>query len=644
MTMKSSGETEPRFLQRLSNAAVTLVSAPWGTLTSFMADLIDSDERLRSAETFGDRLVGFVTLPWRLLLAAGTFILFSWASTRSVAAFVFGAPAIIATVGYFGAVFAADMLRGEARMVEINTSYYDHHTANSPNHPEWAEIFGRRLVEENPDQPNFKYMLAQSLERMGDVEEAEELMNVIAPVQRQGFGPAHLWLANRLTNQVNLLDMVEKGEVGEDQLDIKLDTEALPDELEAIAFQHYQHALNAMPERIQPRFQIARMYELRADRIGEGDPEFIDNLRQSANFYQFCADKSLDFIDAGNPDRQTREEHYFKIVARPSYARLRVRLSKADPQNVSFQEVKAEIDKQINGLLPGVRLTAAEDYRLWLSMIDSALAVDDYRRAAEIVQAGDEAAQTARTKAILKQQAARILVIQAQRIKNLHDRRNYTTRLRVLCESVVNNPRNAEAYVMLLDFIGREAPIEDPSNIPEDHVPVNLDWLSSQGAGSRYSGVIQALVGMHLISQGEVVRGQKNWEIGAQFDRNARLYIHQLLSAAAFRKQDKFSQVNEMLAVAIELFSESAELYFTRGELFKSQGNFEDAIIDYEDYLKSHPEDFRALQVVKLCYRQLNDDDRVIEYDGKIDEALQKYNERDRARATKIIERITADF
>ena len=136
-----------------------LLSAPWRTLRRFVRDLVEADERLRDTESWSSRLLAVITLPARLLWGFILFMVHAWASSREGFAFLRGLPALAVAGGFFVALVLADFVYNEARMVAANTGYYQYHAQKSPQHPEWSEMFARKLTEIKPEDPLQKFLL-----------------------------------------------------------------------------------------------------------------------------------------------------------------------------------------------------------------------------------------------------------------------------------------------------------------------------------------------------------------------------------------------------------------------------------------------------------------------------------------------------
>lgn len=63
-----------------------------------------------------------------------------------------------------------------------------------------AIICYERLMRLAPDRADFRFVTALVLEQLGKAEHAEALVRSVAPSNRGGYPPAHLWMARRMVN------------------------------------------------------------------------------------------------------------------------------------------------------------------------------------------------------------------------------------------------------------------------------------------------------------------------------------------------------------------------------------------------------------------------------------------------------------
>lgn len=615
--------------QRLIAACSLLVSAPVETLRRFFQDLVNGDERLRNADGFADFGLGLLTLPIRLVSGCFNFAVFSWASTRSGLAFLLGVPSVVCIMGYLGGIWASDILRSPPKMLAINEAYFQMNTEKWPDKPEFAEIFARRLVAENPDENEYKYSLALTLDRAGEEVDAMKIMNHLAPIDRAGFGKAHLWLANRRLGEViGSQDAVEGQELVQ------------PDEL---ALQHFELARQSLPDtNIEPLVQLASIYESYSAQRANDDPKKLEYLTLADDYYQKVVKENFDFeaIDQGTPEAIKQNALQIQSI-RPA-TRVRMKLAEMKPEEYSKELLKQQVKSQIDKLTTMVKLRQAENTSWWAILIYTKLELDDYAGAMEIVTTALQNANLDETKQRLIEMAADIQIRQATSIKGLSEKANYANRFLALSNAVSNKSKNNVLFLLLLDFVAE--PRRDPKITELEAVPINADWLRSMGVGSKSTGLVHALVGIGMMSEGNFVEGRKNWEIGSSFDPRTSDYINSLLRTAAREPQPRFSNLLDMMTLAIEMFSKKPELYFTRGSYLKELKRFDEAIIDFEYCCKVAPNDFSALEVLRLSYKAIENSEKELETQLRIESILSTMDDQMRKRATMIMSQISERF
>lgn len=626
---KNSSDLDPSFFGRFGVALKTVFTAPVNVLMSFWTNLREADERLSDSEGTGDYLIGLLTLPWRLLVGCFSFVVFSWASTRSGVAFILGMPAVLGMAGLFFPVLISDMVRSPETMEGINEAYFRLNVEKRPEHPEWAEIFARRLVEENPTEPRFKFMLASVLDKGEHGIEAKQIMQHLAPPDVASYGPAHLWQANKL--------------IGDMELDEKLSN---PD---PGALRQFELAKKAMPESIEPDFQLARMYELYASRFDESNPDYLQNLELANEHYDQVLNRDLDLGGMNSGISSEREASLIRVIAIEPAIRVKVKLSKIQPEVYKPEAVKNYVYATINQLLPAVKLRSANNPAWWRILINCALEIEDYQKTEEIIKAGQAASTNPAAKGVIRQMAASTLVIQAKRIKDFTDQRLYNLRLKVLCQAISINSNDPDAYPMLLEFIGDEEQPDQQVGVGVDGaveraVPLRIDWLRSQGAGTKYSGVINALIGIHEIANGDVAIGRKNWQIGEEFDPRTKVHISKMLLALNRPKSPKLPNMIDMMTLAIEMFADIPELYFVRATYLKSNQRFEEAIVDYEQYFRARPSDYGAAKSLSLCYEKTGNEEKREEFDNEVESILAQMDESQLRRARQILKKAEDSF
>lgn len=669
---------EPSLISRIIKAVGQLVRAPIEVLSEFLSDVVDSDQTIRNSHSSSERISAWLTLPWRMVVAMFTFLLFSWSSTRSASAFFLGIPALAVLGGYVGALFAADMIYGEAKTVAANEAYYQFHSKNLAEHPEWSGIFARRLVELKPTSNRYKYMLADALDRSGEPDRAMNLMYSISPLEAPGYVPGHSWLADKLLKQLS--QRIKNAELlGEEPSQI---TDPEFQRNDQWALRHLLLAVNEdragdvqpqdaeqqaadgddetggdeggddrkEPDFLEPRrlgdadvgklpnFNLGRYYYQKALLVEKDSGEYFDWLKKS----------EAQFGIVVNDDDATRTK--FGLDSLQPWTKIRLELAEKFPADYDRKETQRIIENRLDTLFVMTKTRFQNSAFLWQVMARTALELEDYERVQAILRTGLELTTDQETNVRLRSSLASAQVAIAKRIKNLNRRANYRARLQVLCQAVGNNSSDRMAYSMLLDFIGgEETPVDPetgvaivPDNVgdPEQFVPVRLRWLLAEGAGSRYGGIIYAMVGLHKISNGDVLVGRKNWRVGDELNDRVQDNISFLLDVAAKEKEGKFENMLDMITLAIEMFAEKPQFYLTRGNFLKSKQRFDEAVSDFQHFVDAYPDNPIARQQLKFCYERMGEQEKAAAEGEVIDRLLSEQTELERLQSEQILSRL----
>ena len=592
-----------------------LLSAPWRTLRRFVRDLVEADERLRDTESWSSRLLAVITLPARLLWGFILFMVHAWASSREGFAFLRGLPALAVAGGFFVALVLADFVYNEARMVAANTGYYQYHAQKSPQHPEWSEMFARKLTEIKPDDPLQKFRLGVALDRGGQSFEALDIMSSLAKLDddEPGFGQPHLWLANR---------MLKQEAEGQQQAE---------QEQQAIA--HLEAALDSEADSLEARVELAKLYQRQADRLPEGDEKILPLLE--------LVDQSLQAV------MQDEEAIYYRVVSMVPSVKVRLQLAELDPENYKLNAEKRRVADMIDGWMPLAKRRFPDEIFLWQSLVASAVEIKDNKKALDIIRAGMELDTETQTKKQLEQLAARAFLVFARDVDDVSQRESYRRRLGAICRAIRFNPGEKAAYAMLLDYIStpnKATPNEELGDRVGQRVevPQEIRWLQEEALNPDLSGVLYALIGMQKISVGDISGGRKSWSIGQQRESQTQTYIFQLLDVAAGLDDGRFDNMHDMITLAIELFPEQPAFYVTRGIFLKNQKRYEEAIVDLKYVAQRSPEDVVINQQLKFCYEKIGDEEGAAEQARLIEERLAEQDLQQRQQSEQLLQRLEA--
>lgn len=144
------------------------------------------------------RLLGILLWPLyslRLMLEAGLNMIGQWFISRpwhlagTALPCLVVAMAIGMTVGSGWRVSKSDICHRNAVAAQEATAQGDLKT---------AEFCFRKQLQLNPDHPEPRFSLGLIAAKRGDMVRAQELISPLAPVDAEGYGPAHLWVADRM--------------------------------------------------------------------------------------------------------------------------------------------------------------------------------------------------------------------------------------------------------------------------------------------------------------------------------------------------------------------------------------------------------------------------------------------------------------
>jgi len=158
-----------------NRSIVDILLSPFRAVKDWIGDAISGDDGFRDRDGFS--IVKFLTFPLRLLWGFLVFMVQAWTTSRNGIAFLRGLPAfgILAFTPFL--VWAFNTY---AKQVSLGPTlgYHQMHLRNEA----WddAKMFAKKLVELRPDSKQYKYMLAEDYDRVGDNGEATRIMQYLA--------------------------------------------------------------------------------------------------------------------------------------------------------------------------------------------------------------------------------------------------------------------------------------------------------------------------------------------------------------------------------------------------------------------------------------------------------------------------------
>lgn len=581
-------------------------------------DLITGDdEPIRSDDR--NPIVGFITLPFRLMWGFAVFMVQAWTSSRNGIAFLRGLPALsIMAITPFLVWF----FNNYERQITIGPSlgYHQMHVRNKVH--DRALVFSKKLVELRPDSVEFKYSLAEDIARNGDRGEATRLMQFLAgdtdvepvavgednvtsddgtndggtsddgtedpesenPDEPKRYAAAHIWLSQQLIRRQRL-----------EGFDETRNTEAMA---------HLQAAIAVEPSNIRAQANLVDLFLTRARSLEEGSTDYIDNLEK--------ARESLEGM--------TGYRNFFRmeqILAMPQLVDVCMKLGDEDGARRALNTASSKVTR-LASLNP-------EIYEIWLSLVQSAVAMKNYDQADEFIQTGYQTVQTEDTRRKIMQLASIVHIKNADDFKDISTEENFRSRLFALCKAIASNPRDVNIYDRLVDYIDTEE-TETESDV----------WLRNATGDCPIPGMVHILIGTRELLRGDVAGGQTSWDIAQHQFGSTEFVTHRLLSVA-IKKEPKFGE-GKLVDIALELFPDQFMLYETRGAIRKGRGLYPEAIEDFEVVHGKMSELITVHKYLEECYRQVGNTEKAAYHAQRLQEILSKFDDKQRERYEEVLD------
>ncbi len=556
--------------------------------------MLETDDSMNLDRSLVSRLISVLNYPLRLLFAFFSFMIQQWALNRSLSAFLYAAPVMGIVVVFGIAVWTTNFLK-ETRSVGTSQGYFKAMQELHPDNPENANMFAVKLVELKPENDSFKYQLGLSREHCDDMRGALDIMQHIAPDDEAGYAAAHVWLSQYyLRSQFLGLSEAERN---------------------SKAATHFDHALSLLPNDSASwhawrtaLLSRAAYYELQAKKTPKDSPERVKNLKLAISDLKTLVEGEL-----------SAEQ----IQAVPILSRLY--------KEIGDEKSASSVLNRVFDIIPIAR-DNPEKYWIWLTLVRCAVQMQDYDLALKIIREGSQLAKSPEVRKSIVSLASEVVLDDANRYSDLTDRFQYKMRLNRLCDAIRYHPRNRAIYLELCKFIASQS-----------NPDFNEKWLNDsvvEASNPSGAGIVHVLVGVHLIAQGNVLEGQKHWRIAEQQFPNTQFVVNNVIDVAATEFPNDFSNMMDMITLAIELFPDQPLLYQTRGMYLKQQGRYQDAVSDFLTASKELPKLLSLHKYLIECYEQLGQANRVVEHKTIIESILSQLDSDQRKSVEASMERL----
>ena len=578
------------------------IGSPFRTIKLFVEDLSRIDDRLRD-DSIGVRLLALAIMPFQLLGGFLSIMVQNWPTSRSGFAAILGLPAFCTLIGLLGAWTLADKFRSNTVRISTNQSYLSLNLKNfnatnnlartarglekeslqdqAKEFAKSALVFGQKLVELDPEDLKLKYQLGTLQAGNDNIVAANDTMMSIAPDDEQGYVEAHLWRARFLARDKKA-----------DELKANL----------GLIEKHLAMATAADKDSLAGKAQLANTYMEYANLLEEKSEERLEFLEKADEvFREVITDETESKVN-----RSTKLN-----ILRPSVL-ARKQLEALDPEKYSVDTEVDRVKNQITSLLKIAVRYYPDSLQLWELLINSAGEIRQFEFAVEIADQGIRVSETIETKQGLLRTKALTLRKAAVSINKFDDFEMYKKRFFYLCEAVRANPTDPINYILLLEFIGKENEKPDIQIARElglaesgDAVPIKLDWLRRACLETKYTGVLNTMIGIHEFHLGDNQAAITSWTVAQQFTPSSRDFIGRVLEFHFVSKRDKLDNFEVMITEFLKVFPEMTRIRALRGAYYYDKKEFLKAIDDFQAALESNPKDLALHHRIKTCYQYL---------------------------------------
>ncbi len=143
------------------------------------------------------RLIRWTRLFWYPLAALGGFV-HAWLSTRSFRQLLWGLPVFLVLIPLAAIAGWTKWLGRESVATQYRLAINE---AREKKDFKRVGLFERKLAQLGVSTQLAEYQTANALAQDGDLAEAYERMQRLAPADRQGYPPAHSWIVEHLLNR-----------------------------------------------------------------------------------------------------------------------------------------------------------------------------------------------------------------------------------------------------------------------------------------------------------------------------------------------------------------------------------------------------------------------------------------------------------
>lgn len=571
-----------------SFSIIDAVLSPVAAVRDWFADALAGDDSIRDPDGGAmSSVVSVLTLPFRLLFAFAVFMVQAWSTSRKGRAFILGVPAV-ATVSLCGALFWVTTHYYNRLTLGRTSGNYKFQALKEDSNPESVLMFAEKLLELKPENEEYKYQVGLALDAANQTQKALSMMANLGPEDRPGYVPAHLWMARKYQQQQ--LNKNEKAKFDE------------------LASRHLELVVEKEPSNLDAQSALASQYQIRAlEARKAGDEDGASaNLRK--------AESALDNVvnPMFHPDPSQRQMSLGQIMQVPRLLKIKRELGSQAGAMDKFDKLFQEILKLSGNLPDELRL------KIFVALRDSALSVQEYDRAVEIMQQAFQTFDDTELKQAFVRSSAKVFLLKAKKMTDFDNRDEFLGHISAVCMSLNANPAEREAYEVLIDVLAK---IKDSDQ--------NMIWLKESLLDSPKISLTHLLIGLSMIREGDIQDGKSHWKIAFRLERIAQTILNNIIDVASTDKEGRVDNMLDINLIALEMFDQPM-LYQSLAMNYLSAGDIQEASKNFETALKLQPALIRSHHHLIQCYELLGNPEKSKYHQSKLDEYYNKLPPRQR--------------
>lgn len=507
-------------------------------------------ESMNTDKSFVEWVISILTFPFRFVVQFVGFMLTYWSSSRSLPAFVKGFPAVLFLGGFIGAVIVASFLLETRRVGQYEGRYALELTQRDD--PQMAAEYAQKLMGLLPEEDRYRYHLGLARFQAGDSLGAMDVMKFIA--EKRNNPLAQVWLAKTVAV--------------DDSFEMDVEERA------AQSIQYYTSAIeNLDPEEdlkdyTEAHLGLALAYESQSLAAPDEDARQA-SLKKAITNLKVITDGQIMFFG--------------QLKAIP-------RLISHYVETNQKEAAKAQLRTAMTSISPIAR-RFPDNLEIWNVMVTSCALVDDFDYADSVIKEGLQLASTPTSRFRIMQLQSKVLLKKAEFIQDVSTEENYKLRLKAISRAVLSDPISPEGFQELARYV-----------VPENESPEQAIWLRESVIGSKSPSITHIILGLRALNRGEILEGQRHWQIASQQSTQSYRVINSLISYCDAKESEKFNNLTDVVSVAIESFPSQFVFYITRGRMHLKQKKYQQAVDDLEIAARKLPNEIILRESLALAY------------------------------------------